>query len=256
MYCMKQSVWPKPGPRQTRGADTRGELLGGCRPCRPRVASPRARGDNSETSWSACQCAALHKSAVRSWRPRLSGGVRTKPETSCPDLQARLSYTAQIRVRHAYATLSRALAGSVCDVCSGQRPRPRHDWPRPRACDWLVLRAFPAGDALAVINSGVQTRLLARPGSDLDSDPCLSVRMPRGVITQWGPGSSRPCRPCTACLWRSDNLFTSSLYLCLVAALHKSVVRSWRPTCLARQCNHAQKNSSAPTNGLVSTTHV
>jgi hypothetical protein len=104
--------------------------------------------------------------------------------------------------------------------------------------------------------SGVQTRLRARPGSDLASDPCLSVRMPRDVITQWDPGSLRPCRPCTACLWESGNLFTSPLYLCLVAALHKSVVRSWRPTCLARECNYAQKNSSAPTNGLVYTTHV
>jgi hypothetical protein len=104
--------------------------------------------------------------------------------------------------------------------------------------------------------SGVQTRLLARPGSDLASDPCRSVRMPSGVITQWGPGSSRPCRPCAACLWGFGNLFTSPLYLCLVAALHKSVVRSWRPTCLARECNYAQKNSSAPTNGLVYTTHV
>jgi hypothetical protein len=108
-------------------ADTRGELLGGCKPCRPRVASLCAGGDTSETSWSACECAALHKSAVRSWRPRLPGGVCTKAETSCPDLKARLSYTAQVWVRHTYATLSRALAASVCDVCSGHRPRTRRD---------------------------------------------------------------------------------------------------------------------------------
>jgi hypothetical protein len=108
-------------------ADTRGELPGGCRPCRPCVASPRARVDTSKTSWFACECAALRKSAVRSWRPRLPGGVYTKPETSCPHLHARLSYTAQVWVRHLNATLSRALAASVCDVCSGHRPRTRQD---------------------------------------------------------------------------------------------------------------------------------
>jgi hypothetical protein len=108
-------------------ADTRGELLGAWRPCRPRVASPRARGDTSETSWFACECAALHKSAVRSWRPRLPGGVCTKAETSCPDLQARLWYTAQVRVRHTKATLSRPRTASVCDVCSGHRPRTRQE---------------------------------------------------------------------------------------------------------------------------------
>jgi hypothetical protein len=75
--------------------DTRGELLGGFRPCRPRVASLCACGDISNALWSACECAALHKSAVRSWRPQLPGRVRTKAETSCPDLQARLSYTAR-----------------------------------------------------------------------------------------------------------------------------------------------------------------
>jgi hypothetical protein len=133
--------------------DTRGELLGRFRPCRPRVTSLYACGDTSETSWSACECAALHKSAVRSWRPRLPGDVRTKAETSCPDLQARLWYTAQVRVRHMYATRSLVPAASVCDVCSGHRPRTRPGWPRPRACDWLVLRACPAGDALAVINT-------------------------------------------------------------------------------------------------------
>jgi hypothetical protein len=107
--------------------DTRGELLGGFRPCRPRVASLRACGNILKSFWSACECAGLHKSAVRSWRPRLPGGVCTKAETSCPDLQARLWYTAQVWVRHTYATLSRALAASVCDVCSGHRPRTRQD---------------------------------------------------------------------------------------------------------------------------------
>jgi hypothetical protein len=101
---------------------------GGLQPCRPRVASsPHARGETLETSWSACECAALHKSAVRSLRPRLPGGVCTKAETSCPDLQARLWYTAQVRVRYTCATLSRALAASVRDVCSGHRPRTRQD---------------------------------------------------------------------------------------------------------------------------------
>jgi hypothetical protein len=43
--------------------------------------------------------------------------------------------------------------------------------------------------------SGVQTRLLARPGSDLASDPHLSVRMPRGVITQCGPWEPQALSP-------------------------------------------------------------
>jgi hypothetical protein len=124
-------------------ADTRGELLGGCRPCRPRVALLCAGGDTSETSWLACECAALHNLAVRSWRPRLPAGVCTKAETSCPDLQARLWYTAQVRVRHTYDTLSRVLAGSVCDVCSGHRPRTRPGWPRLHACDWLDASCLP-----------------------------------------------------------------------------------------------------------------
>jgi hypothetical protein len=74
--------------------DTRGELLGGCRPCRPRVALLRACGNIFTSSWLAHECAALNDSAVRSWRPRLPAGVCTKAETSCPDLQARLWYTA------------------------------------------------------------------------------------------------------------------------------------------------------------------
>jgi hypothetical protein len=143
-------------------ADTRGELLGGCRPCRPRAASLRARGDTSKTSWFACECAALNKSAVRSWRPRLPGGVCKKAETSCPDLQARLWYTAQVWVRHEKATLSRALAASVSDVCSGHRPRTRPGWPRLHACDWLVLRACPAGDAFTVTISVVRSTWLLR----------------------------------------------------------------------------------------------
>ena len=138
-------------------ADPRGELLGGCKPCRPCVTSLCACGDTSNASWSTCECTALHNVAVRSWRPQLPGGVCTKAETSCPDLQARLWYTAQVRVRHTYATLSRALAASVCDVCSGHRPRTRPGWPRLHACEWLELRACPAGNALTVITSVVSS---------------------------------------------------------------------------------------------------
>jgi hypothetical protein len=76
-------------------ADTRGELLGGCRPCRLRVASLCACGYTSKTSWLACECAALHTSAVRSQRPRLRGGMCKKAETSCSDPPIRLSYTAR-----------------------------------------------------------------------------------------------------------------------------------------------------------------
>jgi hypothetical protein len=42
-------------------ADTRGELLGGFRPYRPRVASLYAGGDISNASWLACECTTLHR---------------------------------------------------------------------------------------------------------------------------------------------------------------------------------------------------
>jgi hypothetical protein len=77
-------------------AGSRGGLLEGCRPCRPRVTSLCACGNILTSSWSAYECAAPHESAVKSWRPRLPGGVRTKAETSCPDLQARLWRTARV----------------------------------------------------------------------------------------------------------------------------------------------------------------
>jgi hypothetical protein len=243
--------------------DTRGELLGGCRPCRPRVASLCACGDISNASWSACECAALHKSAVRSWRPRLcQEACARRPRQAARTFKhgsgTPHKYGCGIRMPHCHLCLL-----LLCATCA-QATVPALG--RAGHGHVLVIGSCCAPARLVmhwqssiqskVHASGVQTRLLARPGSDLASEPCLSVRMPRGVITQWGPGSPRPCRPCTACLWGSGNLFTSSLYLCLVAALHKSVVRSWRPTCLARECNYAQKNSSAPTNGLVYTTHV
>ena len=240
MYCMRQSVWPKPGPRHAARLTRAASSWGASGPVAHvwlryvHVATPPMRRGRPANALRFTNQPSDHGDHGCLRR------VCTKAETSCPDLQARLSYTAQVRVRHAYATLSRALAASVCDVCSGHRPRTRQDGHgymlvNGSCCAPARLEMHWQSSIQSKVHaSGVQTRLLARPGSDLASDPCLSVRMPRGVITQWGPGSSRPRRPCTACLWGSGSLFTSSLYLCRVAALHKSVVRSWRPTCLAR----------------------
>jgi hypothetical protein len=64
-----------------------------------------------------------------------------------------------------------------------------------------------------------------------------------------------PRRPRIACLLGSINLFTSSLVLCLLTSVYQSVVTSWRPTRLTSGCNHAQKGSPVPPDGLVYTTY-
>jgi hypothetical protein len=65
------------------------------------------------------------------------------------------SSTAQVHRTGTDATYKcHTVTGACCFCvrgCSGHRPRTRPEWPRLRACDWLVLRARPAGDALAII---------------------------------------------------------------------------------------------------------
>jgi hypothetical protein len=63
--------------------------------CCPSPVRFNRRADMATTSWFASDCAALHKSAVSSKRPRLPGGVCKKAERSCPDPPIRLSCTAQ-----------------------------------------------------------------------------------------------------------------------------------------------------------------
>jgi hypothetical protein len=243
-------------------ADTRGELLEGFRPCSPRVASllhmaipPKRRGrpanalrfTNQPSDHGDHGCQEAYARRPRHAARTFKHGSGTPHKYGCgirmPHCHGRLLLLCATCAQATVPALGRA--GHVHVLVIGSCCAPAR---LEMHCQSSIQSTVHA--------SRVQTRLLARPGSDLASDPCLRVRMPRGVITQWGPGSSRPCRPCAACLWGSGNLFTSPLYFCLVAALHKSVVRSWRPTCLARECNYAQKNSSAPTNGLVYTTHV
>jgi hypothetical protein len=242
MYCMRQSVWPKPGLGNAARLTSAASSWGAASPVAHvelryiNVAtSPMRRGrpanalrftnQPSDHGDHGCQeaCARRPTQAARTFKY----GIRMPHKYWCdmhmPHCHGRLLLLCATRAQATVPALGRAGHGHVLVIGSCCAPaRLGMHW---QSSIQSTVRA-----------SGVQPRLLARPGSDLASDPCLSVRMPRGVITQWDPGSSRPCRPCTVCLWGSGSLFTSSLYLCLVATLHNSVVRSWRPTCLAREC--------------------
>jgi hypothetical protein len=69
------------------------------------------------------------------------------------------------------------------------------------------------------------------------------------------PEGFMPCRPHEACLCGCVIVLTSSLVLCLLTSVYQSVVTLWRPTRLTSGCNHAQKGSPVPLNGLMYTTY-
>jgi hypothetical protein len=177
--------------------DTRGELLGGCRPCRRRVASLCVCDDTSKASWLA---AALHKSAVRSWRPQLCVVVGRCASQISRQIMAttairrrvhegrdKLSGPLSTALVHRTDMIAKYISGTVTGAswfCVRRllRPPSPHSagCPRLYARDWLELRACSAGDALPVIISASTVRassglsgLYAYKGSDLASDPGL-----------------------------------------------------------------------------------
>jgi hypothetical protein len=120
--------------------------------CRPPTARWNRHADVATKSLLVSDCAALHKSAVSSQRPRLPGGVCTKAETSCPNPPIRLSCTAQTRVRNTYA----ACHGRWPLLCAPVlRPPSTHSacWLLLHTCDWLKLSPRPARDALTAIST-------------------------------------------------------------------------------------------------------
>jgi hypothetical protein len=77
----------------------------------------------------------------------------------------------------------------------------------------------------------------------------------RLMHARWLPEGFRPRRPRVACLCAWVQWFAPSLVLCLLTSVYQSVVTSWRPTRLTSECNHAQKGSLVPPNGLLYTTY-
>jgi hypothetical protein len=223
----------------------------GCRPCRPSVASLCARGNTSESSWSACECTALNDSAVRS----SAGGVCTKAETSCPDLQARLWYTAQVRVRHKYATLSRAAAASVCDVCQATVPalgRKGLGYMRVTgtSCALARLEMHIQSPANSTTDAcGGLSGLRARAASDLKSDKCLRASMNASGSARAVGSSGLHARPrhvyvtCVNVLSCGGQVIIRALSIRRAPRCGRQI--TGRPRHLAGGCKHAQMSSSA-----------
>jgi hypothetical protein len=140
-------------------------------------------------------------------------------------------------MRHTYATLSRAPAASVCEVCSGQHSLTRQD-----GHGYMLVIGSNCAPARLGMHSQPLVQSASHAGcelsglractaSDLAADPGLRGKHTcRLMHARWTPEGFMPRRPRTACLCGCVNLFTSSLVLCLLTTVYESVVTSWRCT--------------------------
>jgi hypothetical protein len=156
------------------------------------------------------------------------------------------------------------VTGACCFYVRGVlRPVFPHSagWPRPHTCDWLELRACPAGDAFTAISTisftcswraecaacmyRVRSRGRPRPQAQAYFSPCTRG----GILRASCPAAHVQLAYLDACTCSHHRL--SSVY----SPAYPSVVTSWRPTRLTSGCNHAQKGSPVHPNGLVYITY-
>jgi hypothetical protein len=181
MYCMRQSVWPKPGPRHAARLTRAASSWGASGPAAHvwlryvHVATPPMRRGRPANALRFTNQPSDHGhhgyQEAYARRPRQA--ARTfKHGSGTPH-----EYGCGIRMLHCHGRLLR-----LCATCA-QATVPALG--RAGHVQVLVIGSCCAPARLemhcqssiqsTVRATGVQTRLLARPGSDLASDPCLSA---------------------------------------------------------------------------------
>jgi hypothetical protein len=168
-----------------------------------------------------------------------------------------LQYGSHAPHRHECEKHMRHCHGRLPLLCAPVlRPPSTHSacWPLLHTCDWLKLSPRPARDAINTISFTCWSRHKRAMCTCSLRSRVRPMPLP-AMHARWVPEGFRPRRPRMACLCGCVNLFTSSLVLCLPTSVYPAVVTSWRPTRLTSGCNHAQKGSPVPPNGLLYITY-